>query len=445
MKKFACLGITALLAASMVGCSNNKAVSDVPQETEVVAQVETTSSESEQTKVLLLEDKDLEPFFKALFSFSEEQYNILNQYPSATYEGYFENLKTYRDEMKKTFDKFLTDERLALLKDQNVKLDFDLPKKVQINDYVVDAKGEVNEVKILSTRKLGEQYIYEVAVTTSNHVTPYNKFFEEYGWSDAIGYYQKRELGVDLSMYETSKHSEEVGYTLPNDENLVDAIKIKSVYWVYLVPDETFTDFKVDTVKQGGTYEVNNDVKQKLDNANFIERVPYYDAASDAEQVLIKKVVKAMMTQPEESCRYFEKVYNESFELLERYWTDLGIGNEIMISEETYQQAFAPSIIPYKDQDSKLTYEESKLQIVPSIYSTQLQPSFVVSIPMSVLEKDNEQKYFNYKYYIETEDGKVEAIKYLKRVEMTQEEYEAEPIVEEEQAEVAQADEAAQA
>ena len=448
MKKFAYLGLTALLASNVLGgCSNSnsQSVTVVSQDTVVTAEVEPTSSEGEENKVLLLEDKDFEPFFKALFSFSEDQYDSLNQNPLATSVGYFDNLKTYREDMKKTLGKYLTEATLELLNTQNTKLDFDLPKKAQINDYVVEAKGEVCDVSIQAVRKLGEEYVYEIDVTTSNHVMPYNSFFEKYGWSDTIGYYQERELGTDYSYFDASKHSEEVGYTFPNNENVIDAIKIKSTYWVYLVPEETFTSFKVNTVKQGGAFEVDYEVKQKIDNTAYIDRVPYYEEVAAGEETLIKKVVKALMTQPQESYYYYDKVYNESYELFATYWKDLGISNEVAVNEETYKQAFATSINPYKNQDSKLVYDEAKIKIAPSIYGTQLQPAFIVTIPMSVLEKDNEQKYFEYKYYIELEDGKVEAIKYLKRDSITQEAYEAGAIAEGEEEQQEQTSEVAQA
>lgn len=435
MKKIVCLGLTAMMAASAVGCSNKteNIESAQPQANEAVVQ-ENIPDDSEIAKVLLLEDEDFEPFFKALYSFSEEQFNLLNQNQSTAYVGYFENLKIYRDDMKKVLGKFLSDETTKLLEKQNIKLDFDLPKKAQINDYVVEAKGTVEKVEVKSSRKMGDEYIYEVTVTTTNHVQPYNKFYEAYGWNEDIGYYQPRELGSDLSFYEVSKHNEELSYTFPDNENLTDAIKIKSDYFVYVLPEADFEHFKVNKVKQAGSYEVDQTVKQKLDNTDYIVRVPYYEEASAEEVMLIKKFMGQLMTQPRENYQYYSKIFNESYDLINSFWKDMGLQNEVSLDEATYKQAFNESIIPLKGKDEEINYDESKLQIATSIYGTQVQPAFIVTVPVAVLEKDTTQKYYQYKYYIQTENNKVEAVKYIRRNEMTKEEYEA-PLANEGEAE----------
>lgn len=432
MKKIASLGLVVLLTMS-VGCSK-KEEEFVPTATvssDVEAQtVSTETIATEEAPVLELSNEDFEPFFRALFAYSEEQYTKFNENPDITYTGYFDNLKNYKDNITSGIGKFLSNDLNKKLGSESNKLDFDLPKKVLINEYIVEASGKVEKVEIQSSREIGEHMMYEVAVTTTNKIEPTSEFVKNYGWSEELGYYELKSSGIAVTDLELEEQKPTYVYT--QHENVSDAMKIVSRYWVEVSPSKSgpYT-YYVEGLKQAGTFDVNIDLKQLVNNTQYVERVPYYEEVTDAQKKQIIKVLSKLMNSPKETYYYYEKAYKGSFALLQNFWSSLNLGEDMMIGEETYKQAFDSSINPYKDNIVGITINDKKIDIVTSIYSTQLQPTFIVTLPIETLLKDNSLVYYNYKYMVCTEDNKIEAIQFIKMDEITQAEYEGEELAEE--------------
>ena len=431
MKKLFSLGFVVLLAMS-VGCSTKEetpgAMEAVNNDIEIQPVTIEATPTSEETKILELSNEDFEPFFKALFSYSEEQFIKFNENPDVTYVGYFDNLKHYKDNIASGMGKFLSDDLNKKL--ESNKLDIDLPKKVLINNYIVEACGKVEKVEIQSSRELGEHMMYEVAVTTTNKATPSSQFIRDYGWSEQLNYYELKSSGIPVT--ELVVLEQEPTYVYSQHENVSDYMKIISHYWVEVSPRKSGSyTYQVEGLKQSGTFDVDIDLKQQLLNTQYIERIPYYDEVTDKQKKQVIKILSKLMNSSKETFNYYEKAYNGSFELFKNFWGSLNLADDITISEETFKQAFATNINPYKDNIVDLTLNDMKIKVVPSIYSTQLQPTFIVTLPVAVLLKDNATVYYYYKYMVCTEDNKVEAIQFIKMDEITQAEYEGEEAIEE--------------
>lgn len=424
MRKLAYVGLVLMLTFSVTACgeattSEETVVENVTEDTK---QNEQLVAEAEP-EGLMLTSKDFEPFFKTVFSLSEEQLDLLNRKIKVEGAGYFENLGDYQKIMTDVFKPYFSKEVLDKLQTQNIKLSIDLPKKSQINDYVVEGSGTLQKVEVQSSRQLGEEILYEVAVTTTNKVIPYNDFAETYVWNQAIGYYEKGTADVTQGLLPLSKHNEAPSYTLANGEHEADQIKLISSYWVSVIPDEGEHGFKVSGLQQGGSLMVDDEDRQKLDNTSYMERIPYYETVSKEENAVIKQLFKTLMNQPQETYKYYEKIYNHNFDLTQTFFKDLNLEEVLTLDAKSIESAFAPEINPYKNDIVKLSYDESKLQIKPSLYSSKLQPAFVVTLPLQGLKENNETAYYYYKYYVGMEAGKVEVLQLMKISEVTAEDY----------------------
>ena len=80
----------------------------------------------------------------------------------------------------------------------------------------------------------------------------------------------------------------------------------------------------------------------------------------------------------------------------------------------------------------QLKVDSKAIKLTPSIYSTAKQANFIVSIPAQALLKDNSQEYYDYKYFVSTENDKVEAVQFMKIDEHTEEAFKNENELEKE-------------
>ena len=94
-------------------------------------------------------------------------------------------------------------------------------------------------------------------------------------------------------------------------------------------------------------------------------------------------------------------------------WADVGLGDIITIDKKHYKAAFSKAIIPNKDEVITLRRTNEEIVCSPSVYSTKNQPRFIVTIPVETLLNNNEIVYYNYKYFVGLEDGRVEFIQFL--------------------------------
>lgn len=419
---------TCLLCA---GCTTQDVAIKKAPIAKASAELESLSSDS--APIIEITGKDLEPFFKDLFSYTEDELMSINQNPTIEYEGYFNVLDQYKKLVKSKLEKYLSKGLNEQLAATQVKLDFDLPSKVFTNEYVVDAGGKVEGVEIVSLRESGDRRIYKVNVVKSHFVTPIEQFSKEYVWDEQVGYYVKG-IGNEEGIYSLPKDDYIPTYMYTSSKALRDSLKMVSQYWVEISLQEDAT-FKVEGLKQSSSYELHGSGKNTIQNNQYVQRIPFYKEASTTERQTLLKVMTNIMTRPIESFNYFETVYKDSFALFSKMWDDFGIGEYIVSDDESYKVAFPKSINPYKDNIKDISINDKYIQTVPSIYSTELQPAFIVTIPSKVILKNDKEDYINYKYYVSMENEKVESIQFIKMDKITQEEYETGDLIPEDKEE----------
>lgn len=419
MKKRTCLGVL-LLVSLCVGCGQQEVALEKVDEGNAV-ESEIPEEHVEPLKIENLTSEDITPFFEALYSYSEEEFSRLNRNDDVAYGGYFEDLTYYKEKMDQVLGAYFSKALKKQLKEENIRLAFDLPKKTAIDDYVVDAKGKIVDVAIQASRPMGDHMIYEVAVTSSNGVMSRTEFRKRYGWSQALGYYaQEGEASVREMTYD---QIESPSYAYASPTSGQDEMKVVSHYWLEVSEPESSSQlcYQVEGLKEAGNYEVDDNSKQRIDNAQYMERVPYYEGASDRQKKGIIDLMTKLLNARPETYRYYEKVFQCSFEMYQHFWMDLGTDEEMNLNAETFQEAFPITINPYKDAVIQLKIDSKAIRLTPSLYSTAKQANFVVSIPAEALLNDNSTEYYDYKYFVSTENDKVEAVQFMKIDELTEE------------------------
>lgn len=414
MKKLAYLGLAALMAMS-TGCSKQEeeVVDATPVSNEqqtATAAIETAeTAESTEAPIAMVEltEEEITPFFKALFGFSEEDLNIYNANSTTDYELYFQNLETYRKGIEAGIGKYCSKTFLDRLHTESTKLDFDLPKKVAVNNYVANASGEVRKVELLSSRTVRDNTMYKVAVTTTRKVMPLSTFESQYTWDDDMGYYAYQKDARATNASSTS-------YIYAASQEVTDQICLTSYYWLEVSQGNGKNTFQVEGLKEASNLEIKDEVKGDINNDVYIERQPYYETVTDKEKALVEKVFTKLFTIPQETYDYYHKIYSDTPELLTRFWKSLSLDDSIKVDVKDYENAFPVSINPYRDQIVGIKLNKEKIEMTPSIYSTQLQPSFIVTLPVEATTNQNEKVYYLYKYYVSTEGGKIESIEFVK-------------------------------
>ena len=182
-------------------------------------------------------------------------------------------------------------------------------------------------------------------------------------------------------------------------------------YWVQV---KSGSKLAIESVKEDADLTLHQDTRQLATQTSHIERIPYYDKASSQEETIVRKVMHKLMEQSRDFYTYFEKAYGTGYDTFERIWyRDLELEKEIDLQPDFYKQAFHTTINPYKHTVRVLESDKNNITLTPSVYSTQRQPRFVVSVPVKALLYDDEIVYYNYKYYICIEENKIESIQFM--------------------------------
>ena len=408
MKRWMSISLAVLLMLS-VGCGN-KAEKTVEIPEDIVAN-ETTDIDK-QEEVHKFTETDFEGFFKDYFSFTEEELLILNQSRATTDEGYWDNLqKFYQPLLKQKLGKYLTDGVKNKLNTQYIKSEVDLPKWVLINDYIVSGKAEVENIQIKSTRPLGEQTVYEVAVTTVNNCYPVDTFVKDYSWGEKEGYLIKKGEGV------VATNTTLDGIDIKGLENQryifsekPDAIKLEQDFWITVNDSEIF---KVASVTNATSWGMSTDDKNKLIDTQHITRVAFESEPTKKQGEILTQLATILMQQPESTYDYYKVAYNTNADAYIKFWDYLGLEQVFTVDKESYKVAFHREISPYKDEISSLKPNMGAITITPSVFSTKNQPRFVITIPTETLLKNNEVVYYNYKYYVGMENDKIETLQFM--------------------------------
>lgn len=450
-----CMGLILLLTLG-VGCGNSDStVNEMVYETEI-------EPIEDQEDVYYLTANNFKDFFHIYFSVAEENLFYLNRNHSEV-KAAWEDYKTYRDKILGTTEEpYLINVLSEDLVDQleanlylNEKISF--PRKLWINDYITYGSAKVDNVELVSSKVLGEQTIYELAITTYNKVEPIKAFTEHYVWDESMGYYVSTEEAISPSdaLERVGKHAPEIDsyvYAKGDTDTFKDEIKLVQNYWVTVsngcieslskerikleemsrVETEQETValeaklakyLEIEGVKEASGLKAVEYRDRQVDQVSHVTRLPYAEAATASEKDVIKKVMQAMMNQSRDFYAYFEKALNSPFEIYQEVWKDMDVLNQVLIDEKAYTTAFSAQINPYKDGIVQMTMTDSSIQIIPSILGSKLQPRFNVTVPIKALLNNNEIVYYNYKYLIGMENTQIELIQFVNMETLTEDEY----------------------
>lgn len=406
-----------ILLICNVGCSpNNTSVPELIETKEIVTQIEGLESMYDFSQ------DEWMNFFKAYFSFTQEELLILNQRRELIDEAYWSQLRQYYEPLIQSKLGMYLEEDLAIrLQKEYVFDEITLPSWVLINQYIVEGEAKVEGIEMLSARALGEDMVYEVSVTTVNKCKPVSEFTEEYTWGEKEGYFIRKEIGQGyplLSFYnpylEVMSHQ---SYLYSSKE---DEMKLKQHFWITVSQEKPL---KIKSIHHAEEWERHQNEYKMVLGSKYITRIPYKEQVSPEEKNLLQKVFETLMTIDKSFYEYYEKAYATNVDVFRRMWEDIGLGDQMEIQEIDYREAFPTSILPYKDEINRLTISPQGISFKPSVYSTKQQPRYVVTIPVEALLNTNQTVYYTYNYFIGMENKKIEFIQFLSIDEIESEDY----------------------
>lgn len=410
-------GILIILLICNVGCG--------PQRIELSESIETNQlvkQISKQEKNNQLTETHFMNFFKAYFSFSEEELLILNQKRAQVDELYWSHLRQYYGPfIKSKLAPFLAEDLVTKLETQYLFDEITLPKWVFINEYMVQGGATVEHIEIRSVRDLGENIVYELALTTVNTCYPVSEFIAHYAWGEEEGYFISKssdQNGLVGTLYETNLEAMNKQSYLYSQEE--DELKLKQLFWVTVSKQNPL---KIRSVRHAEAWETSPSQYKMLLDSKYITRIPYKEEVSQEEKDLLNLFFEALMTKDKDFYKYYEKAYDTSVSAFQRMWEDMGLGSQMDIQETYYKETFPTSIIPYKDAITLLTIQQNGIQIKPSVYSTKKQPRYVVTVLVEALLNNNQKVYYNYKYFVGIENKKIEFIQFMSINEIEAEDY----------------------
>jgi hypothetical protein len=401
-----------IVVLTFTGCSNSTSSTQVNSVVEVAdAQQTETAQEVEKYRPT---DDDFKKFFTKYFSLSEDDILAINQRPDKVTPEYWEAYTQYEQKVVSLIGSYLTDDAKRIIKEQHLHYGFDLPKKIQLHGYVTYDPTVIEKAEILSFRPLGDNMIYEIALTTRNKVIDVFEANRRYRWDYNKGYYVRSADNASSNTFSIpnylSKYTSS-SYLLLQEtpEDHEDEIRLIQKYWVEVAPDDSLM---IEGVKEASVLEVEEQSTHVANNTKYITRIPYTDGVPPKDDLLVKTVFLKLFSQTQDFYYYYEKALNQDLETFKAVWDkSLALSTKVIIPQVTYKQAYS-NINPYKDNIVKLEVKEENIVVKPSLYSTQKQPRYLVYIPVKALLSNNEVMYYEYKYLTGLELGSVEFITY---------------------------------
>lgn len=399
-----------------VGCKS--------EESEITAKVTTDKTSVQNQKDSQLTETDFYNFFECYFSLSEQEILSLNKnYPQVN-SDYWNNLGNYKQGVLEHIGEYLSDEVKTKLGKQYLNEEIQLPRKLRINEYVTYGSGKLEKVKILSTRLIGEDMVYEVTATTCNPVQSLSAFEKQYEWGVQTGYYdlRKNALTDDLQTGKEVPGEDDYIYACAATEKEKDEIKLMQRYWVTVASGK---EMRIKSIQEAQPIKIQGDAGAKVTCNQHVTRMAYRVRPSAEQSLLIEKMFAQMMVSSKEDFKHYVKVLGNGYEAVKAFWEEKGLLSEMILEPASYETAFSETINPYKDDIVDLIYLPQTIQIIPSIYSTKLQMRFIVTLPIKALLSNNEIVYYKYKYFVGMDDDKVEFIEFVNMELLTEENYNA--------------------
>ena len=399
------IGCFILIGLSLIGCKKASYVEDENKFIEVISKKDEGIDEQAAT---LFSSEDFMPFFRAYFSFEEEELSKLNQIRPQIDVKYWENLSEYYEPliMNKLQD-FLADEVKQALKKGYMQAALNMPKWLKINEYVVSGKAQVNHIEIASTRELGDEILYEIAVQTTNRCYPIETFNETYRWNSECGYWEKRLQGEKEGI-------EPVNATIPSKTSYIhskaqDKIKLKQSFWITVKKKPKLEITQIECAK---LYKGNVNGQNHFLETQHATRMSFQKEAALKDRKTINHILQRLFSLKQDDKIYYRKCYETSAAAFKNVWRDYLLEAEVSI-EDDYQEAFSKNLIHYQEGIWKFEIDEQEIEYQPSVYSTQNQPRFIVTLLAKALLNNEQIVYYKYQYFVGLEKNKIEAIQLI--------------------------------
>ncbi|MBP3887069.1 MAG: hypothetical protein J6F30_05370 [Cellulosilyticum sp.] len=381
----------------LVGCSKEQVLPDVDEEIKLETCM-TTAYSNEQEKTYQFEAEDFEPVLIQYFSFTDSELLKLNQMRSEVDEDYWNNLsQNYSLLIKKKLGSYLAPELIRKIEKQYLYDKLNMPKWIKLNEYIISGHAVVEGIKIQSIQDLGDEMLYEIAVITTNGCYLESAFYEKYRWNETINYWEEK----------VEKNHQKDDASLLEEK---DEVKLEQILCIAVKKQKKF---QITRMNNRALWGVDTKYKAHWLDTQYITRLPYKQQITNQEKATLNKVFEYIMGSYKEDMTYYEKTYDTSSKLFAQMWYDAGLINEISINEENYLQYNPKTIMPYKDDIVQLEMMPQDIGYIPSAYGTKNHPKYIVVIPMKALRNNHQIVYYNYKYFVGMEKGKVHSIQFL--------------------------------
>lgn len=423
LKKYIQLVVTLGLISTLSACTYSSI--EVPDTVPKII-VPVTVKQEEEVTYKKVDEVQFKQFFDAYFSLSQDEILLLNQNPTTVGEAYWKLYEAKDKLLEELFGKYMSKDLTKKMNEKYVVNDFQLPKLLEINNYVTNGAARVEKVEIVSVKPLGENIIYEVAVTTKNKVMDSVTANENYVWSNGLRYYVKTNTpNKIMPTFNTVQNIEEeiknsYMFLQETKEGVEDEIRLKHHYWIEATKEEKL---QICRLTEANPIASQDEFRQKACNNKYVTRMPYWDKPPEKAAQTAKKVLLKLLEQPSDFFKYYEKALDTSKESLASIFkTDLKLEKDVSVPND-YKGAYGKSINPYKDNVMQLHIDPNKVQIEVSVYATAQQPRLEITVPTEVLLNNNNTVYYTYDYLVGLEKDKVEFIHFIKMKQITEEVY----------------------
>ena len=399
------IGCFILIGLSLVGC---KKVPYFEEEKKSIEAISEKNQYIDEKVSAIFSAEDFVPFFKSYFSFTDEELSKLNEISPKIDVKYWENLdKNYEPLIMDKLQSFLADEVKQALKKGYLQADLNMPKWMKINEYIVSGQAKVEHVEIESTRDLEDEIIYEIATETTNNCYPLETFNEQYRWSNECGYWEKRLEGE-------KEEIEPVNLQIPLSTSYIyskaqDKMRLKQLFWISVKKKPTLEIMKIECAQ---LYKGNVNRQNHFLETQHALRIPFQKEPTLKEKECMSKIIHMLFSMKQDDETYYRKCYETSLAAFANVWHDYSLDDEVIVKDD-YQEAFSKNLIPYQEGVWKFEIDEQEIDYESSVYSTQNQPRFIVTVRAKALLNNEQIVYYKYQYFVCLEKNKIEAIQLI--------------------------------
>ncbi|MHC1749934.1 MAG: hypothetical protein AB9856_16800 [Cellulosilyticaceae bacterium] len=359
--------------------------------------------------------EDFKDFFTQYFSLTEAEILRFNQSPIYITEDYYNINDECSERLNTLLKGYLSDGVKKKLEAGYYRACFDLPKKLEMNEYITYGAAKVEDVQIVGTRPQESNRVYEVALTTTNKVKSVSQGNKDYVWDEEKQYYIPHQNATKptqaflVNNRVSDALDDSYSYQQVSEGQPMDEIKLIQNYWVEVAAGEVL---KIETVKEAVPVTMN--ARQRATNTKFVTRIPYSTEISPSNKSKVIKVLNSFIGQPKAFYDSYKKTMQSGYNaFLAMLKTPLDIEAEMIHSEITYKNAFNENLNPYKDNMVKIAVDQKGITLVPSVYATKVQPRFKAIVPIKAVLSTGEEMSYQYEYLIGMEKDKIEFIQFI--------------------------------